>query len=346
MNKLKEIIISIIRSEIVLNLASKSRFLTHLYYAFLWPAFAKEEYAILYGIRRYQTELVSDRRNQYLLRRNIHRLEKGLLMRPRKDTFGLTYIADTVLCYKLFAANPQEIAEEELMWAHDVLQEYFQTVHTHPEIDRAKEAFLSLSTPAQESRSRLVPHRRVLSTSPPVTYDALSALAERRRSVRWYLDRPVPRELIDKAIAVAAQSPSACNRQPFEFYIFDEPDEVETVAELALGAQGFRHNIPVIGVLVGKLRAYFDERDRHLIYIDCSLAAMSFMYALETLGLASCALNWPDVRRMENKMASLLNLEPDERVIMLISLGYPDPSGMVAHSQKKSINQLRRYNPS
>lgn len=43
-------------------------------------------------------------------------------------------------------------------------------------------------------------------------------------------------------------------------------------------------------------------------------------------------------------MESLINLEPHERVIMLISVGYPDPDGMVAYSQKKPIEQIRRYN--
>ena len=43
-------------------------------------------------------------------------------------------------------------------------------------------------------------------------------------------------------------------------------------------------------------------------------------------------------------MVSLLNLEPDERVVLLIAVGYPDPEGMVATSRKKSLERLRRYN--
>ena len=36
-------------------------------------------------------------------------------------------------------------------------------------------------------------------------------------------DLKVPREGIDQAMRAAAQSPSACNRQPFEFRVFDDP---------------------------------------------------------------------------------------------------------------------------
>jgi nitroreductase len=97
-------------------------------------------------------------------------------------------------------------------------------------------------------------------------------------------------------------------------------------------------------VLVGRLRAYFDPRDRHVIYIDASLAAMAFQFALEVQGVGSCCINWPDVRDREQKIGQLLGLAPDERVIMLISFGYPDPTGLVPYSQKKSLDELRRYN--
>ena len=51
----------------------------------------------------------------------------------------------------------------------------------------------------------------------------------------------------------------------------------------------------MIIVIVGELDAYEYDRDRHLIYIDGSLAAMTFMLALETLGLSSCPINWSGV---------------------------------------------------
>ena len=74
------------------------------------------------------------------------------------------------------------------------------------------------------------------------------------------------------------------------------------------------------------------------------MASMAFMYALETVGLASCGLNWHDSGTQEKRMSSLLGLSPSERVIMLISIGYPDPDGMVAYSQKKDLELLRSYN--
>ncbi len=92
------------------------------------------------------------------------------------------------------------------------------------------------------------------------------------------------------------------------------------------------------------MRNYFDERDRHLIYIDSSLAAMSLVFAAEVQGLSTCCINWPDVEDKEQWMAELLKLDQDERPIMCMALGYPDPDGLVAFSQKKTVEQLRQYN--
>ena len=68
------------------------------------------------------------------------------------------------------------------------------------------------------------------------------------------------------------------------------------------------------------------------------------MLSLETLGLASSVINWPDFEPLERKMGATLNLDMDERVIMLIAIGYADPEGMVAFSDKKSLDVIRSYN--
>lgn len=324
---------------------------SYLYYTFFSPAFRREQYAFLYGRQKYQQQCQNPQPGQrYRLRRNIHRLEKGLLLRPRRPLFALDYISETVADYSLSRQAIRDTTaaaqDGELLWAHDVLAAYFQVVEQHPIVERARQQFQRLPPVRAVGGAPIqaIPYQRNLQALPPVTYTALQALAERRRSVRDYLPKPVPRSLIDQAITVAAQAPSACNRQPFLFYVLDEPDLIAKAAELPIGLHGYTQNIPVLVILIGRLRAYAEERDRHLIYIDSALAAMSFMLALETLDLSSCPINWPDIEAHERAMAHLLQLEPDERPILLISVGYPDPEGAVAFSQKKALDHLRRYN--
>jgi nitroreductase len=325
---------------------SASVLTSSLYYGLNWQVFGREHRAVLYGKRKYFQEIKEHKKTQYLLRRNIHRIEKGMVMCPRRDIFATDFIEETVEIYEsVFKASEGNIgAETELKWSYDVLKEYFNIVDVHPIINKAKSRFIAIQNGNIVNNSQYIPYKRNLETPPPVEYESLLKLSKRRRSVRWYLPKAVPRELIDKAISVAALSPSACNRQPYEFRIFDQPALVKKVASIPMGTAGYYDNIPVIVVIIGKLRAYFSERDRHLIYIDSSLAAMSFMYALETMGLSSCSINWPDIHKKERKIKNILGLDPDERPIMMISLGYPDPGKLVCYSQKKPLSLLRKYN--
>lgn len=332
---------------IVVKFASKTKFTSALYYLVWSKRFYREFQSVLRGKLNYNQNIKRKHNFEYLLRRNIHRLEKGLIMRPRRDVFAKAYIQETLDAFIGYHKSLTEdgLKNQEYYWYRDVLDEYFNVTGDDPLLNSLREEFFSIysskNTPPKVQRS---PYHRDLEVKNLVSYEQMLILAKQRRSVRWYESKTVPRELIDKAISVANLSPSACNRQPFEFKIFDDPELLQKVAAIPMGTVGFSDNFPMIIVVVGTLDAYFHERDRHVIYIDGSLASMSFMFALETLGLSSCPINWPDIEHLEGKMQKLLQLEDYERPIMLMSVGYPDKKGMVPFSEKKNLDNIRNYN--
>lgn len=311
--------------------------------------FNREQYAVLSGRRAYYRALSTSRPTHVELRRNIHRLEKGMSMQPRRPVFARDYIAETVDYYRVAVAGQagdRSIERDELLWAREVLTEYFEIVPDgDPGVDRARSQFAAIPVPDGETNGvpmRPYPQRDIKPSD--ITYDQLLALAKQRRSIRWFQQRPVPRDLIDKALLVGRESPTACNRLPYEFLVFDEPEMVRKVASIPFGTAGYHHQIPTVIVVKGNLDNYFSPRDRHAIYIDSALATMGFLYALETLGLSSSVINWPDFEPLEMKMAKTLGLAPHERVICLIAVGYADPDALVASSPKKSLDVLRRFN--
>jgi nitroreductase len=336
-----------VRDALVLPVVVRSEWLSSFYYVALSGAFRREHRAVLLGRRRYAAQNHSFAQHDYLLRRNVHMLGKGLSMRPRRPVFALDYILPTVRCFRSMASlsleAPDLVDADQLRWAHDVLTAYFQVAGEHPRVAKARTLFGASAYPVSDALQAAAPYARDLSAPPPVGYEDLLELALRRRSVRWYLPKAVERQKIDAALEVAALSPSACNRQPFEFMVFDEPGDLARVSAIPPGTRGFGHNFPAFVVIVGRLRAFFSERDRHLIYIDGALAAMSFVLALESLGLASCCINWADSPEQERTMADFLGLAADERVVMCISLGYADPEGLVPYSEKRPLDLIRRY---
>ncbi|MFD0794950.1 nitroreductase family protein [Mucilaginibacter litoreus] len=325
----------------------RSTFLSTLYYLFD-SGFARENKAVLAGIVKHLSDAKQLQANYFLLVRNTHRIEKGLLMRPKRAVFAKDYIKETIDSLTGVWDITAHNSNPQLKWFYDVLSEYFISASVDPFVATQYERFKTITSASTEMFKKdvpkSVPYYRQDHDKSSISYEEFYKLTKQRRSVRWFLNKPVPRDLIDKALLAASQSPSACNRQPFTFRIIDDPELVKKAVTLPMGTAGYGQSIPVFVVLVGNLDAYFEERDRHVIYIDASLASMSFMFALETLGLSSCAINWPDIEEREQKMSNFLKLERHQRPIMCIGIGYADPEGMVAFSEKRSLQDFSKYN--
>ncbi len=327
----------------VVRICSHNGFLSSLYYVMFSRQFYSEHRAVLRGRLRYGEDLKGGGTSSPLLRRNTHRLEKGLIMKPRRPVFAEGFILETVQAFNRARETPSYSAEE-LRWAADVLGEYFSVVSDTAIIKNAREVFAGAgdikTEPHDTGQVHSKPYLRSDSPALSVSFEDLQKLFRRRRSVRWFLQEPVPIELIYKAIDAAAQAPSACNRQPFRFIVATKPEWVSQIADCPGGAAGFSGQLPAIIVVVGDLSAYPFERDRHLIYIDASLANMQLMLAAETLGLATCPINWPDMKIAENRIGKLIKLPAHERVVMLMAIGYGDPDSGVPYSQKKQRDLL------
>ncbi|QQM64727.1 nitroreductase family protein [Pseudoalteromonas sp. LC2018020214] len=323
----------------LINFFSKSGFLASLYYLVFSREFDREHRAVLIGRAAYKSSLKKQQGSVALLRRNTHRLEKGLIMQPRKPTFAEAYIEETVNCL-LDCSISKCAGENELKWANDVLTLYFSSVKETKKISLAKDKFSAFKLSSQTKDNKFIPYKQNERPELSTSYNELLSLFKRRRSVRWFDEQSVPVALINQAVDAATLAPSACNRQPYRFLVIRDSNEATHVAEYAMGTAGFAKNIPCLIAVVGDLSAYPAERDRHVIYIDASLAAMQLMLAFETLGLSTCPINWPDVEEREKLISKKLDLAYQERVVMLMAVGYPELEGGIAFSQKKTNDLL------
>ncbi|MBK6267068.1 nitroreductase family protein [Marivirga sp. S37H4] len=329
----------------------RNKVLASIYYFLFSRSFLRENKAVLNGKVQYLKQSQSNKANIFLLVRNTHKLEKGLLMRPRRAVFAASYIEETVSCFIKLAESGDDIHTPQFKWFYDVLDEYFAVVQGGDKtIDfqmgrfKAVVESINFELKSKKIEQKSIPYKHSSIGVSPISYEDFFKLSKQRRSVRWFEQKAVPRELVDKAILAAIQAPSACNRQPFQFRIIDDKNILSKIVNYPMGTTGYAENIPMMIVVTGNLDAYFSERDRHVIYIDGSLASMSFMYALETLGLSSCSINWPDIEQRERKMQKLLKLKDFQRVIMCIGVGYADPEGYIAFSEKRSLDEIRKYN--
>ncbi|ALV63503.1 Nitroreductase family protein [Thermococcus sp. 2319x1] len=144
---------------------------------------------------------------------------------------------------------------------------------------------------------------------------------KRRRSIRRFQDKPVPREVIEKLLEAAFLSPSSYNKRPWHFIVVDDKEKLEALSRAKLGASGLK-TAPVAIVVTA------DERKSDVWVEDASIVAEHIHLASYDLGLGSF---WVQIRnRMhdgtksaEEYVRELLGIPENYRVLCIVGVGYP-----------------------
>lgn len=320
-----------------------------------WKAFIKgssryipyqaEAKAVQEGITQYKKFIQHPAETSPLLRRNIHRLEKALCFPIKKDIYATAYIQETVEIYRKVSLQP-DFCPHELIWAKSVLERYFNEANQDNIIIKQAHLSYRVTSPATSEQEGLSsPHLTpypysALEQPSAISADDFMQLCKTRVSCRWFEPQQVEIEKIHYALKAASQAASACNRQPFKFLHIRNEEMKKKIAALPFGTKGFGDKLPELFVVVGDLSNFSLARDRHLIFIDASLAVSQFLLALVVQRLAGVPVNWPDDNANHQSLRALLNLEPHYFPIMLIGCGYPLADAMIPFSQKKDIAQL------
>ena len=91
-----------------------------------------------------------------------------------------------------------------------------------------------------------------MSGNPDMTYDEV---VMGRRSIRGYLDKPVPRGVIEEVLTLAMRSPTSMNTQPWHFHVItgEPPDRIrkgntERILAGEPDSREFRRGEPFAGV--------------------------------------------------------------------------------------------------
>ncbi|MGJ5642470.1 nitroreductase family protein [Formosa sp. S-31] len=330
------------KKESLLEWAVKSPVQSTVYYTLIDDSFDSEHFRVLSGKHNFKSNKASS--GIYArTRRNIHRIEKGISASflAKKNVFALEYIEETIEGVgDLLKSNYLNTPFHK--WSFDVLNNYFSVIEKDDFCDslNAKWKLIVEEYPLTntETKNHAPFHYRDLPVS-NVTFPELNALFKKRHSVRWYNEKEVNVKLVKDAVQAALQSPSACNRQPFEV-LYITGAKLEQLKALKLGFGIFSSTIKSFLFIVGDLSSYIEERDKHLIYIDGSLFAMSLMLALESLGISSCPINFPDEKKLDNKVQKILGLKDYQKGVMLMSIGYANDDSPIPYSAKKNVDEI------
>jgi nitroreductase len=140
-----------------------------------------------------------------------------------------------------------------------------------------------------------------------------------RRSIRRYSDKEIDNKIVDKIILAGMYAPSAVNKQPWHFIVFDKIETRNAIMEVHRSSMMLAEANKAILVC-------YDEKLQHddgYGLLDCSAATQNMLLAAHALGIGSCWIGiYPRQTRME-RLKEIFNLPDNIVPFALISLGYP-----------------------
>jgi nitroreductase len=305
-----------------------------------WCELDRELTGIFSGAIEYQSTVRGAGELPYKVRRQIHRLEKGLTIPNRRQVFAEDYVEGVLQNFidcVLTTAESEQHWPAEYRWAFDILTEYFETV---PATDRTREAHNQYLGEWAKIRRLLNVRSDTSAAVNAAPIDERLTQFYERRSCRSFEGRPVPEELIRRVLIAAQQSPTACNKQPYRVYFSNEQQAASRMLELAPGARTMKQNVHNVLAVVGDYGAYEKFKDRNTLFVDSGIFAMAIMLAFRQYGIESCPINWQDVCDQHRKIGLRLGLKSSERVVLLIAFGYPLPKTVYPKSTKKLMEAL------
>ena len=176
----------------------------------------------------------------------------------------------------------------------------------------------------------------------------LSEVIKKRKSIRRYLDKEIPHDVISEIVELARFAPSWKNTQIVRVNIVEDKEIIKKIAYEC--NYDFTYNIPTIEsakalcvLTFVKGKSGFDKdgsfsttkEDRWEMF-DSGLFAMNFELLATEKGIGTCTIGYFD----EAKILEILGLE-DMGIGCLITMGYPDEEPNIR--PRKEVSELLKY---
>ncbi len=158
----------------------------------------------------------------------------------------------------------------------------------------------------------------------------------KRKSIRSYSDEPVEKEKIDIIMEAVRWSPSAQNKQPWEFIIVTDPGKKqETLKHLGFNTNiSFLKDAPVLVIGLADKRKNIRLNGIDLYLIDFAIAMEHLVLAAASLGLGTCWMAWFS----EKPLAKYLGIPGHLKIVAITPLGYPsDKNSLLGFISSKIV---------
>lgn len=194
-----------------------------------------------------------------------------------------------------------------------------------------------------------------------------------QRAIRYWQDKPVPREALEQVILAASKAPSGSNLQPWVFVVVDEASKRAAIGEALRSlfesneglqqiiATGEQAQDKTQRLMLQGARAFFTQLEKApaMIFpclyqlasptVDATslLAGSSIYGAVQNLMLAARALGLGTVMTtahamLDAELRRILDIPDEATPVALIPIGYPDAN--FGPTTRKGLDEILRWN--
>ncbi|MGH7545393.1 MAG: nitroreductase family protein [Gemmatimonadota bacterium] len=206
--------------------------------------------------------------------------------------------------------------------------------------------------PVEEMRARAAAYREAMS---------------RRRTVRHFSDRPVPRGIIEECLRAAGTAPSGANRQPWHFVVVADPAVKRRIREAAeaeerefYGRRAPKDWLDALAPLGTDEQKPFLETAPYLIAsfaerygVAADGSRVSNYYVMESVGIATgfliAGLHHAGLATLTHTpspmgfLNEILGRPSQEKPFLLLVVGYPAADAVVPDIGRKTLSEIATF---
>ncbi|MGN0235891.1 MAG: nitroreductase family protein [Paludibacteraceae bacterium] len=298
---------------------------------------------------RYNASIRTNRdikKMQYTLLRENHVIEKGMSMRTPKRGFGQQKVIALLhrlrKYYDLYGIEDKDF----LIYPLSTIKNYIAYTEANGvSIPTIKHLFETLLTYTNIHSDQLVTCGGVKRINKKDILEnnggSFEDLLYSRHSIRYFAKDLPDKSIIEKALILAQQTPSACNRQSWKTHIYFG-EQSHQLLRMQGGCNGFEDEIPCSIVISADMRAFLSYEPMQC-YVDGGLYAMNLINALHYLGLGTIPLSLGFYHNKLSKIKTMFHIPKEEALICIVGVGNLLESFNVAESYRKNIRITNVY---
>ena len=268
-----------------------------------------------------------------------HVVEKGLSMPERRLGFGHDAVLELISLIRDYSEKfPQN---DQILHAISVLDAYREmhrkeNFSLRPDLQQALDSLLADFPPAAKEDGQIEITRELYYAHLESSFPEFSAS---RHSVRHF-NGPVSLEQIERAVSLARNAPSACNRQHTRVHCICDKETRKKVLSLQNGNRGFGHLADKLLIITADLHDIRWEEERNDLYTNAGIFLMNLCYALHANKVAHCLLNWSVSPFRDILLRKLVSIPDHETVICILACGDCPEQFSLASSPRKPVSEI------